>query len=180
MRRNRDAELSGTKQHVKLRCQIVKEINPSSYANIPQAAWKKWDTSKKFLHVVKVNFSDIDTYEKLAWVCRKHFGYGTLNILFYNRLQKNKKFKRNFTCLIQRDMECPKKQQCRIYSRHKKGYACKMNPKIWPNWAKRAQVTIDPVVDFMSTKDYSFKFNKRCDKMFYFKKLGWKGREGRR
>jgi len=168
-----EKESSNNKSKIKIQVQYIKSIRQNSWKNIPQQFHKMSDgLTKKFSHTIKVNVEDISNKDKLAFVLRKHFGFHTMNILFYNRYCKSSNYNPNFVCLVQRGKECKYKDKCRVWKRHRKGFSCKHNRRIRPNWSKRAKITIYPKETY-SDLDYEYKWDKRSDKMFYFKKWFW-------
>lgn len=170
-----DQQLPLEKTKVKIQVQYIKPIREESWLNIPKQFQKKSDGfTKTFSHTIWVETVDISNKEKLAFVIRKHFGFGRFNVLFYNRLCKSRFYNPNFTCLVQKGKLCKYKFKCSVWVRHKKGYQCYMNRKFRPNWDKRAGLTITPLDTFFD-KDYTFKWHNHSDKMFYFSKWFWKG-----
>jgi hypothetical protein len=171
-----DKELAGTKTMIKIQAQRLVKIKPTSLANLPKQWIKMSDGySKKFTHTIWVKVSDVSNKERLAWVVRKHFGFGKFNILFYNRLSKSSNFNPNFRCLFQRNKDCKYKEQnrCTIFNRHRKGWACKVNRRFRPNWNARARITIVPN-DLFSDVDFRYIWERGQDKMHYFRKWFWR------
>ena len=71
---------------IRIQVQYIKPIKKSSYVNMPKQFIKKSDKlSKKFSDSILVKIVDIDTRSKLGFVIRKHYGFGTFNILFFNK-----------------------------------------------------------------------------------------------
>lgn len=165
----REKELPGTKTRIKLEFQKVKPIRPESWLNLPKQFRKKSDgLSKSFKLRIWVDVKDIDTKEKLAFVTRKYVGFGEkINILGWSKLRKNRFYNPRFKCYLKRNKECKFEKKCKLKSIHKKGWSCLANRKYNPNWVKRATVRIMPG-DFLSEKDYIFKFDKRSLKMHYY------------
>ena len=171
-------EMSGTKTVVKIQVQKLKKIKHESYRNMPYAFRKMSDgLSKKFSHVISVEVTDIDNKDKLAYVIRKHFGFGKFNVLFYNLYTKSSNYNPRFKCLVQRGKECSVKDKCKLWKRHQKGWACMKNRKFRPNWSRRARLTIFPR-DLYGDIDFGYKWDRKGDLMYYFRKWFWK--EGRR
>ena len=171
----KEKESSGTKSVVKIQVWKVKPINENSWKNIPQCFHKMSDgLTKTPMHVITVKVVDISNKDKLAYVIRKHYGFGRFMIMFWNRWNKSSNYNPNFKCLEQQGKECLFKTngKCKIWKRHKKGWTCKKNRKISPNWSKRCELTIYPKNTY-TEYDYDYKWNKREDKMFYFRKWFW-------
>ncbi len=166
-----EKEPRNNKTQIKIQVQYIKPIRQNSWKNIPQQFHKMSDgLTKKFSHTIKVNVEDISNKDKLAYVIMKWFGYGTMNILFYNRYCKSSKYNPNFRCLVQRGKQCKFKDngKCKgLWKRHKKGFSCSKNRRIRPNWSKRAKITIYPKETYDDI-DYEYKWHKRDDRMYYF------------
>lgn len=168
------------KKTIKIQTQCIRPIKPDSYKNLPKEFIRKSDgLSKKFSHTIRINVNDISTRKKLAFVIRKHFGFGTFNILFYNKYQKSSNYNPKFRCLLKRKRHCDKKNECNIWKRHKKGWQCKKNRRYRPNWSKRAKITIKLASDIYGGDDFIFIWHKRQDLMHYFSRFFWREKEKR-
>ena len=121
---------------------------------------------------IRPNVTDVDTYEKLAYVIFRNVGYGVFELSMWNIYNKNRHFKHNFVCIRER---CKYYQngKCRYYSRHKMGDSCKLNRKYSPAWNRRATVELIPASNELG---YNYHFDKKTDKMYLFRKWFWKGK----
>ncbi len=170
----KDKQRPGQKTHIKIQVFKIRPIHKPSYRNFPRNVWKHLAPAKEFKHTIFVEVQDIDTQLKLAYVIRKHYGFGRFGIMFYSRRVRNKKYSERFVC---KGNYCDYYDSCKIKTRHRKGWSCKKNRKYIYNWAKRAELEIIPILDFYTDIDFKFKWNRREDKMFYFKKWFWRGKK---
>lgn len=181
-------EHSGSKTKINIQCQVLKPINPVSLRNIPKHWLRQNDgLSKKFTHLITVDVKDIETKDKLAFVIRKHFGFGTFNILFFSLWNKNKNYNPRFRCrtdkcLAFRNGKCNNTRLYNIYkhnngfflNRKAIGWSCRVNPKYRPRMTKRAKITIVPT-HTMSDIDFKYVWDRKCDLMYRFQKWFWRG-----
>lgn len=159
----------GRRTHIYIQFQQVRAIRPQAWKNIPKPFHKMSDGLKKnFGKAIYVKTEDIDTMDKLAFVTRKHVGYGTFNILGRSGYVKGKNYNPNFVCYLQRKKECKFSKKCRHKTLHKKGNSCMANRRVVWNWIPRAQITIMPSEMDRSGRDYSYKFDKRKNRMYYY------------
>ena len=160
--------------------QRIKPIRYEAMKNLPVEFQRKSDgLSKKFCETLWVETKDIETISKLAFIVRKWYGFGTFNILFYNKLAMNKNYNPEFVCRVQRGLKCEYKGKCTNYDsqrwkRHKKGWSCKQNKKLNPTWSKRARIKIMPKEDYYGDDDFSYKWYPSHSKMWYFNRWFWK------
>lgn len=159
----------GNRTHIYIQFQKVKAINPHAWKNIPKPFHKMSDGLKKnFGKSIYVNVNDINNEDKLAFVCRKHMGYGRINVLGRSGYVISRNYNPNFVCYLQRNKECKFEKKCRFKHLHKKGYGCFANKRKHWNWIPRATITILPHEMDRTGKDYIHKFDKRKNKMHYY------------
>jgi hypothetical protein len=108
-----------------------------------------------FRHVIRVPVDAITDIESLAYVVRRHHGFGTFNVLFYSAYLKNRFYKpKTFRCYKQ---YCGyyKKGRCKTrWKKHELGGRCLKNKPYAPNWKTKIQLIISP----MNTGDDEYDF----------------------
>lgn len=176
MEQKKPKEPSGTKTMIKLQPFLIRPIQQHSWKNIPKQFQKMSDgLTKRAMHVIRVNVVDIDNKDKMAFVIRKHYGFGRFNIMFWSRWLKNKNHNPKFKCRVQRGLECKYLPRCRISKIHRKGWSCKYNARYRGNWKPRCRLTIIPQQPDVHGIDYRYEWERKKDKMYLFSKWFWRG-----
>ena len=130
----------------------------------PKRRMLRFDTSKSFVAgKVTAHKSCFDSVDKLAEIVYNYWGSGTWNIMFAG-WGRNKKFRRRFSCPVQKGGYCEfKGKQCHKWRWYKYGLSCKKNPINVMKIRKRGRITIRSKMSI--EKPFSYKWHSSHDLM---------------
>ena len=139
-------EPKGHKTRIKLQIKKREPVSPDKLTSWPVKAHDKLDDTIRSKTVIRPNYWEIDTRNKLAYVVWRNFGDGINEVYGYDCFQKNKNYNPQFECTAPDckyiNHENPKRR-CHIWKRWKRGWQCKANSRIKPNWKRIAIIKIE-------------------------------------
>ena len=163
------------KTHIKLRVDRCSHMTDETWARVPYQFKRISDRkAKRMSFVIKPAVEDISTPYKIAKVVRENFGYGEFILLFYNRLNLNKKHNHRYLCI---ENGCDN-NRLKTFRRERRTCKHKSNNRLWPDFCGRGRVFIYPreASSINPDDDFGFKWFTEHDKMYRF--WFWKGIQG--
>lgn len=176
-----EKEPKGMKTHIKMQCTKITPKSPFAVMQFPKYLHHKlYKFSFRSKQKVWLEVKDIDTRDKLAFVVKRHYGFGTFLVTFWDRWKRNKYFNHRFKC---RGDNCParKRGKCnyRFYNARERirGWSCPMNRRYASNWSARAKITIYPKDNPDYQLGYGYTWHKDYDLMHRFSRWFWRGKQ---
>ena len=140
-------EPEGYKTRIKIRVQQLEPITPDGLMSWHEKAQSKLADTINPMTRIWANIQDINTKPKLAYVIWRNFGDGVNVVYGFDKFKKNKNYNPEFECTMP---DCkfykptdPEIRPCTIYNKWRKGWQCKANSRIRPNWDPKAIIKIE-------------------------------------